>query len=331
MSAIKKNPILFTLLLVAGLLSIAGLYFAYKASVQLAEAQKNASESGSLLKGLQEFSPAPSAGNIQIAKRNVEELDHSLREIRKDLQRGAKLSLSSDGVSVMAGIQQFISESRQKAISHERSNSVDQDTVSMPIVIAEEFAFGFEDYAQEATMPESASAILFLDKQRHILEYVINLLVAANPHSIDSVEREHLEATTISKNQSESYRIDPAVSARLKGAIDTFAFRITFSGYSRSLRHFLNALASFDLPIVVRSLAVTRVESPMRNEVTQKNSIEEIFGSFDDDSSASLEQKNLTTPVVSENISRFTLDLEFIEIVLDEELSISGIWDPNAP
>ena len=331
MSAIKKNPIFFTLILVAGLLSIAGLYLAFDASRQLAEAQNHASETGSLLKGLQEFSPAPTAGNIQIAKRNVEELDHALREIRKDLQRGAKMSLSSDAVSVMAGIQQFISESRQKAISHVRYNSVEQDAVLMPIAIAEEFAFGFEDYAQEATMPESASAILYLDKQRQILEYVINLVVAANPHSIDSVEREHLEATTTSKNQSESYRIDSALSARVEGAIDTVAFRVTFSGYSRSLRHFLNALASFELPIVVRNLAVSRVESPTRNEVTQKNSIKEIFGSFNDDSSASLEPKNLTTPVVSENISRFTLDLEFIEIVLDEEISISGVWDPNVP
>ena len=202
MSAIKKNPILFTLLLVAGLLSIAGLYFAYNASWQLAEAQRNASESGSLLKGLQEFSPAPSAGNIQIAKRNVEELDYALREIRKDLQRGAKMSLSSDGVSVMAGIQQFISESRQKAISHERFSMVEQDTVSMPIAITDDFAFGFEDYAQEATMPDSASAILFLDKQRQILEYVINLVIASNPHSIDSVEREDLESAKISKNIS---------------------------------------------------------------------------------------------------------------------------------
>ena len=330
MSAIKKNPILFTLLLVAGLLSIAGLYFAYNASGQLAEAQKNASETGSLLKSLQEFSPAPTAGNIQIAKRNIEELDHALRQIRKDLQRGAKMSLSSDAVSVMAGIQQFISESRQKAISHVRYNSVEQDAVLMPIAIAEEFAFGFEDYAKEATMPESASAILYLDKQRQILEYVINLVVAANPHSIDSVEREHLEATTTSKNQSESYRIDSALSARVEGAIDTVAFRVTFSGYSRSLRHFLNALASFDLPIVVRSLAVTRPEAPARNKAPKKNSLEEIFGNFGEDSSASLDPNNVITPVVSENISRFTLDLEFIEIVLDEELSISGMGDLNA-
>jgi len=331
MSAIKKNPILFTLLIVASLLSIAGLYFTYNASGQLAEAQKNASDTRSRLNGLLQVSPAPSADNIQIAKRNVEDLDHALREIRRDLQRGSKMSLSSDGVSVMAGIQQFISESRQRAINHERFNMAEQDSVPMPIAIAEDFAFGFEDYAQEATMPDSASAILLLDKQRQILEYVINLVMAANPHSIDSVEREHVEAATIGKNQSGSYRIDPAVSARLPGAIDTVALKIIFSGYSRSLRHFLNALASFDLPVVVRSLAVTRPEAPARNKAPKKNSLEEIFGNFGDDSSASLDPKNVVTPVISENISRFTLDLEFIEIVLDEELSISGMGDSNAP
>ncbi|MEC8329763.1 MAG: Amuc_1100 family pilus-like protein [Verrucomicrobiota bacterium] len=331
MSAIKKNPIFFTLIIVASVLSMSGLYFAYDASGQLAEAQKNARETGSRLKSLQQFSPAPSIDNIQIAKRNVEELDYALREIRKDLQRGSKMSLSSDGVSVMAGIQQFISESRERAISRERFDSVEQDTVLKPIVIAEDFAFGFEDYAQEATMPDSASAILLLDKQRQILEYVINLLLAANPHSIDSVEREHIEALTINKNQSGLYRIDPAVSARLPGAIDTVALRITFSGYSRSLRRFLNSLASFDLPIVVRSLSVTRPEAPLRTKAAKKDSIEEIFGNFGDVSLASLEPENITTPVISENISRFTLDLEFIEIVLDDKLNISGIGDPNAP
>ena len=65
----------------------------------------------------------------------------------------------------MAGIQQFISESR-KGRSAMALQSVEQDTVQ-PIVIAEDFAFGFEDYAQEA-MPDSASAILFLDKAPNI-------------------------------------------------------------------------------------------------------------------------------------------------------------------
>ncbi|MEC8190275.1 MAG: hypothetical protein VX033_03740, partial [Verrucomicrobiota bacterium] len=59
--------------------------------------------------------------------------------------------------------------------------------------------------------------------------------------------------------------------------------------------------------------------------------IEEIFGNFGDVSLASLEPENITTPVISENISRFTLDLEFIEIVLDDKLNISGIGDPDAP
>ena len=40
MSAIKKNPIFFTLIIVASVLSMSGLYFAYDASGQLAEAQK---------------------------------------------------------------------------------------------------------------------------------------------------------------------------------------------------------------------------------------------------------------------------------------------------
>ena len=330
MSVVKNNLIFCTLLIVAGLLSIAGLFIAFNSSGHLAEAQKKLSDIRSQLKVLQQLSPAPSANNILIAKRNVEELEHALRDIHKDLQRGSKMLLSNDGVSVMAGIQQFISESRQKAINHERFRMVEQDTVSMPIAITDDFAFGFEDYALEATMPDSASAILFLDKQRQILEYVINLVIASNPHSIDSVEREDIEAAIIGKNQPKSYRIDPATSARVKGAINTLAFKITFSGYSRSLRNFLNALSSFDLPIVVRSLGVTRPEATDQNKTPQKNSIEEIFGNFGGNSSASLEPKNEKTPIVSENISRFTLELEFIETMQDQESSIRGLGGINA-
>ena len=330
MSVVKNNLIFCTLLIVAGLLTIFGLFIAFNSSGHLAEAQKKVSDTRSQLEVLQQLSPAPSANNILIAKRNVEELEHALRDIRKDLQRGSKMLLSNDGVSVMAGIQQFISESRQKAINHERFSMVEQDTVSMPIAITDDFAFGFEDYAQEATMPDSASAILLLDKQRQILEYVINLVIASNPHSIDSVEREHIEADIDGKNQPKSYRIDPATSARVMGAINTLAFKITFSGYSRSLRNFLNALSSFDMPIVVRSLGVTRLEATDQNKTPQKNSIAEIFGNFGGNYSASLEPKNRKTPVVSENISRFTLELEFIETMQDQESSSRRLGGINA-
>ncbi len=124
-------------------------------------------------------------------------------------------------------------------------------------------------------------------------------------------------------NQNKStFSIDPAVSARVPGAIDTLAFSITFRGYTDALREFLNRLAQFELPIVVRSVEVERpsgsetvVAPPRRNEP------EDIFARFGGEESEAQPDRNEgqgPVPVIEENISEFTVLLEFIEVVLPE-------------
>ena len=50
--------------------------------------------------------------------------------------------------------------------------------------------------------------------------------------------------------------VDPRVTARVKGFIDTMAFRITFTGQTAALRNFVVRLAEFELPILVREVEV---------------------------------------------------------------------------
>lgn len=325
MGVFKKNPVFSTLLLVCVLVFVAGVYFAFVESAKVAKTEKRIDRAVTEYQGVQSVDPAPTAENVAASEQNVVQLEVALERIRQNLQKGSSMAISDDGVSVMAGIQQFISEFKYKAANHVRVIGATQERVAAPVLISKDFAFGFEQYAEEARIPDDASAIPQLDKQRQILSYILTRLLDSNPHEIKKVERELIELPVGQSGVPSGYRIDPAVTARVAGAIDTLAFRISFVGYSRSLRQFLNSLADFDMPIVVRSINVSRPKvgkSKKSKKSKSANNLDAIFGSFGaggDDTAA--EVVPTKTPVVEDNVSIFTLDLEFIEDVLSTKPS----------
>jgi len=314
MGFIKKN-LTFTVVVVVCLLAFgAGAYLTFAESGKIASAKQKITTAESQLNNMRYADPAPSAENVEASEQNVAELKAQLEKIRADLQRGARLKTSSDGIGVMAAIQQYISEFQRKAAAHTDENGED-DAITLP----DDFAFGFEQYLDEATMLDDAELIPVLDKQRQVLSYLLNKLYSADPDSIVSVKREFLEGK--GEEDAKGFKISPAVSARVPGAIDTLAFSLTFTGYTDSLRDFLNDLAKFDLPIVVRSVEVKR---PSGRETTaapaRGNNLDDIFGVFGGGSTTEKEApEEAQKPIIAENISTFTVVLEFIEIVLPAE------------
>lgn len=318
MSFIKKN-LLFCILVVLCLAAFAvGVYITYTASGNVKQAERELNSAETQLNSLLKSDPTPTEENLEAAERNFAELQASLAEIRENLQSGSTLDTSSDGVSVMAGIQQYIFKFQRRVANH-KNEAVEPGEVAK-IETPENFAFGFDKYVNDTDIMEDPDKVSLLDKQRQILSYLLTQLIASNPQSIDAVEREVLETTGNEKNQN-AFSVDPAVSARVPGAIDTMAFSLTFSGYTDALRDFLNALADFDLPIVVRSIEVNRpsgsetvVAPPTGNENGG------IFGFFDEIETAQKQKKKPTVedqkPVIEENISQFRVILEFFEVVL---------------
>lgn len=318
MGFLKKN-LTFSIVVAVCLLAFgAGAYLAFAQSNKIDEAKQKIATAESRLDRLRFADPAPTEANVEAARENVAELKAVLKSIREDLQRGSRLTPSSDGVAVMAGIQQFISEFQRKAAAQTDANGAPD-----PIALPEDFAFGFEQYIKEATPLDDPKLSATLDKQRQILGYLLNKLFAADPASIVSVKREVLErksagATGGGSSGEKGFQVSPAVSARVPGAIDTLGFSLTFTGYTDTLRHFLNNLAKFDLPIVVRSVEVKRPSGSRTTAArTNANNLDAIFGVFGGAGNATeAEAKEAQKPVIAENISTFTVVLEFIEIVL---------------
>ena len=232
-----------------------------------------------------------------------------------------------DGVVVMASIQQFISEASSKLETHQLVNGLTGETEPAPIETSGDFAFGFDAYADAATIPADPQLVPLLDKQRQILSALVDKLIASHPQSIELIEREALEKNATAAQIPGTFVIDPAVSARVPNAIDTLAFRVSFKGYTESLRLFLNELAKFDLPIVVRGVQVERpIGSDTVNvkQTDESNNFEAIFGSFGmEESTEDATEAEAQKPVIVDNLSTFTLLLEFIEVVLPAETTMN--------
>ena len=315
MGLFKQNPVFCICCVVAVLVFAGGSALVVVESGKLSKSNKQVVSADRQIQELLHASPALTAGNLQAAQQNAEELSAKLFSIREDLQRGSRLTISSDGTRVISGLQKYISNYRRQVASHQTAAGV-----AAPIQIPNDFAFGFERYLKTRQIPDDSVVVPQLDKQRQVLSYILNQLIAADPAGIQSVEREVLEDTAAA---AKSFRINPAISARVPGAIETLAFRVTFTGYTPSLRKFLNNLAQFDLPIVVRSVDVDRAatnaqDGTVRNRPT--SNINDIFSVFGGSSTSTTlvetEPQANQTPVVSETESSFTVTLEFIEIIL---------------
>lgn len=321
---LKKNLIFSIVLLICLLGFAAGAYLAFAESGEIAQQERKISSAKSQLNGILNADPAPTEANVAATRKNVRELSQELEAIRTNLEQGARLKMSTDGIQVMAAIQQFISDYQRKA-----QENVRQDDEAVPISLPDDFAFGFEQYIDEATIPDDPEVIPVLDKQRQIISYLLNKLFSADPHSIVSVRREVVESKPVADGQrernrsrNEGFRVDPAISARVPGAVETLGFSLTFTGHTDTLRKFLNSLARFDLPIIVRSIEVNRVESQAATNrpAENPNDLNAIFGAFGGGAAPEEDvvPQEVQKPVIAENVSSFTVILEFIEVVLPD-------------
>lgn len=175
----------------------------------------------------------------------------------------------------------------------------------LQVVLRPEERFGFSTYAREG--PEAAQ-LPAVHRQQLIVRYLVETLFEARPREVLSVRRER----PLSAAQREARRNPPPAGAgsngvadgpagvaadfftpderrslRMAGLVETESFRLEFTGQTQVLRSFLNALAEFRLPLVVRSVEVEPVNATLPGPA----------------------------PLVAAASSRFTIVVEFIEIL----------------
>jgi hypothetical protein len=205
--------------------------------------------------------------------------------------------------------------------------------------------FGFSLYANEG--PETA-LIDPVFRQRLVANYLVDALLAARPRALLAVQRERplhaderkarhealavaaadptaappapLESsTTLSPDY---FDLDARLSAQAPGLVEVSGFRLIFTGQTAALRALLNQLASFELPIIVRSVEVEPaagediVAAPAEDAAAAPSQPAAPAVSIVLSAPVAKAAKPVATiaPLVAKSISKFTVTVEYVEL-----------------
>ena len=266
--------------------------------------------------------------------------DENLRRAREDFAQNAEVlttMLRELGVSDSDELEYFNDEPPDRmdafwAIDDLVGDMRTAATQAGVIVRAEE-RFGFSAYVNEGPDPELIRPV---HRQCVVVRHLLDALFPARPRTLVSVQREDPRTFVRSGDpagagtpavrapaaprsgsspgggsgagdvsSSDTFTIDPQVSARTPGYVDTMAFRLTFTGHTSSLRGFMNALAVPKIPLVVRSVEV----EPLRAEASSASGR----------AGARLAEgqaESADHAIVADNESRFTVTVELFEVKL---------------
>lgn len=215
--------------------------------------------------------------------------------------------------------------------------------------------FGYSKYANEGPETDRIEPIF---RQRQVAEYLIESLLEARPRALLAVKRERTmtkaereardmaiangqpvedSAAYAMSDSPDYFLVDPRVTARVPGHIDAVGFRFVFLGQTAALRNFLNRLASFDLPVLVREVEVdvataeetqpqpggdTPAAAPGESSAApsvvlavEPNSSRKAAPKPETSTPARTPRTASAAPIVLKSFSKYTVTVEFIELV----------------
>lgn len=155
--------------------------------------------------------------------------------------------------------------------------------------------FGFATHMNEGPVVGQLPAV---HRQQLATQYLVETLLESRPLALLAVRRERPDAggPRVSGDRAEDFFVlDPAMSIRQPGQVDSVALRVEFTGQTAALRNFLNSLATFRQPVVVRSVEVEPLATAAYSGTTTQPAT---AGS--------------PVPLVRQSLSKFAVTVEFV-------------------
>ncbi|MBI5693914.1 MAG: hypothetical protein HZC55_27895 [Verrucomicrobia bacterium] len=346
----RKYPLFAFGLTVCGVVAVGELALAYERYAALRDAEKRLAQRKVELEGMAQLAPPPTREVAAAIEADLAKAQKSLAAMQGELtgkgpalERLGTAKVPASRTDSYFDLATFVERTREVAEKH-------------GVELRPEAArFGFSKYANEGPETDRIAPIF---RQRQIAEYLITALLEAKPRAVISIKRERTltkaerEARAAAEANGETpdetavdagsdspdyFVIDPRVSARVKGYLDTTPFRFVFTGQTATLRAFLSRLASFELPVLVREVEVepaTAEESasaasdnvPAASSETPTSPSVVLTTDAAPKGTASKEAatktqapasaaRATTTPIVSKSLSKFTVTVEFIDLL----------------
>jgi hypothetical protein len=326
-SFIRRHPVFTTIMVLFALLIAGEIWYLRLLRGEVAVAERAVHERIAEIEQIQQRKPAPTNENVQAARTDFAQQAEVLATMLRVLNvtgpdeleffRGEPATRPDAWFEVSQFVDRMTKEARKANVQ-----------------LRPDERFGFSAYTYEGPEPAYIQSVY---RQHRIVEYLLGRLFAARPRALIGVQREEprpLDATPEAAGQpkgptparaasggasttmSEIFAIDPQVSARTPGYVDTLAFRVIFSGHTSSLRAFMNALAAPDIPLVVRSVEVREgsrglaADERDRGQNRPANPFQRRTASERETTEPSRE----IVPIVAENASEFTVTIELFDV-----------------
>lgn len=365
MSFFRKNPLFALVLTVCALLVAGEMVLIFERFSASRAAARRLEERKTGLESMAQLTPPPTREIAKEIESDLAKAQAALASMQGELKgrgpaaeriRSAKVPAAR--TDAYFDLATFVEKTRAAARSHE----VD--------VRPEAARFGFAAFANEGPVQDHIEPVF---RQRQIAQYLIESLIEAKPRAIFSVRRERTlskadrearaaalangepPVEVIAEDGPDYFTIDPRVSARRAGFIDTTAFKIVFTGQTAALRTFLNRLASFELPVLVREVevepaspeesivpAVAEDPAPASDATPAPSVAASVLLSVEAPADARPAPKVVAPkaaapraptllPIVSKPLSKFTVTVEFIELVPSVPPATEGDAPTPAP
>ncbi|AOS45562.1 hypothetical protein Verru16b_02645 [Lacunisphaera limnophila] len=191
-------------------------------------------------------SPAPTPENEAAIAAELEKVRRKLADLREELRPRAPDSLdgpppgkSMDAYFALAGL---VEQGRAQAITTRVSLRPDE-------------YFGFATYAHEGPADDLLGPV---HRQKNAVRRLLEPLFESRPLAVLGVQRTAPAAASPDgrSGADDFFIMDPGLSLREAGLVDTEPVRLEFTGQTSTLRTFLTGLATLPHPVVVRSIEV---------------------------------------------------------------------------
>lgn len=338
MKYFSKYPVFFTLLILL-LAAFVGIV-AYDIYLFGANSKASSRENSNRSSFVAAVKNDPGKQEVEEAQKNIEALRARLDLLDKDLSRESSSILAP----LPANLEGYQLTERIRSMVQQWKLEAEQKGVGIP---SGDYAFSFKRYLDAGAKAPVEEAVAPLWKQASILDNIMKKFFAAKENTelnIISVQREILPTeaeeekaaaaaagrrsatrTTrvIRSNTGDTFEMDPFISARKTGNIKTLGYKIVFTGYTDTMRRFLNNLNNYDLMLVVRSIEVkptvaglskAKLPAVVDPAIDFAAALEAAEG---DAAAANAKPEVVRDPVVSENLSEFTVVIEFVEVDKD--------------
>lgn len=352
MSAFRKYPVFSSVLTLCAVLAVGEGWLIYDRYAASRDAAAKVVQKEAELLAMRDLAPVPTRAvataieaDLARAQRAVATMQTELKGRGPAAERMAAAKVPTARTEAYFDLATFVEKTREQAKKLEVE------------LRPEASRFGFALYANEGPKEDRMASVFH---QRQIIQYIVESLLDARPRALLAVQRERalskseLEAIaaaqaaaaaaiaaggapepmpeivgTGSPPEQESpdiFVLDPRVTARSAGYLNTTPVRVVFTGQTATLRTFLNKLASFELPILVREVEV--------DSASVEESAPIAPAATDDAADASAASVVLTAtpkvapkpvvptakvssavPIVTKALSKFTVTLEHLDLV----------------